>query len=134
VETPELPEREFTLTRPEYANVGVDGRQWCPIGSKVKRAAVQAKTCYVSPNSLYAVNPCTEEFARAMIERNIERPLILLELPERPAIEAPPSCCPAFPNCSCAADSAALQEDMRATDDDEDDEDDDDEISDAAPF
>ena len=120
VETPELPEREFVLTRPEYADVSANGRQWCPIGSKVKRAAVQAKSCLVSPNSIYAVNPCTEEFARAMIERNIERPLILLELPAQPALPAAPSCCPDFPNCNCAEISAALQKDMRATDDDDD--------------
>jgi hypothetical protein len=76
VDTPELPEREFTLTRPEYGNGG-----WIPAGTKVKRAAIPARSCLVAPGSLYAMNPCSEEVARTAIERNIERPLIVLELP-----------------------------------------------------
>lgn len=90
VDTPELPEREFTLTRPEHAdNTATDTRQWCPIGTKVKRPAVPARSCLVAPGSLYAINPCAEEAARAAIEHAIERPLILLELPVRPLLESP---------------------------------------------
>lgn len=89
VDIPELPEREFVLTRPEYASISENGRQWCPAGTKVKRPAVAARSCLVAPGSLYAMNPCSEEAARTAIERNIERPLIVLELPAQAAIAAP---------------------------------------------
>jgi len=89
VDTPELPERAFVLTRPEYASISDKGRQWCPQGTKVKRAAVPARSCLVAPGSLYAMNPCTEEAARTAIEQNMDRPLILIELPPRPALAAP---------------------------------------------
>jgi hypothetical protein len=85
VDVPELPEREFVLTRPEYASK--DGaRQWCPEGTKVKRMASPARSCLVAPSSLYAINPCSEEAARTAIERGIERPLIILELPQEKAL------------------------------------------------
>lgn len=86
VDVPELPEREFILTRPEYANnsESSDLRQWCPEGTKVKRSASPARSCLVSPNSLYALNPCSEVAARTAIERAIERSLIILELPKKP--------------------------------------------------
>lgn len=80
VDTPGLDEREFTLNRPEYARTE-NGQQWCPVGTKVKRPAVQPRSCLVAPSSLYAINPCSEEAARTAIERNIERPLIAIELP-----------------------------------------------------
>jgi hypothetical protein len=85
VDTPELPEREFVLTRPETASK--DGvRQWCPEGTKVKRAASPARSCLVAPSSLYAINPCSEEAARTALERSVERPLIILELPPEKAL------------------------------------------------
>lgn len=43
VDTPELPEREFILKQPAYANVSQDTRRWCPEGTKVKRAAVRPR-------------------------------------------------------------------------------------------
>ena len=86
VDTPELPEREFTLTSPEYAEVGGGVRSWCPVGTKVKRAASPARSCLVAPSSLYAMNPCTEEAARAAIERSFVRPLILVEMPPKTAL------------------------------------------------
>lgn len=85
VDTPELPEREFTLTSPEYAEVD-GGRSWCPAGTKVKRAASPARSCLVAPSSLYAMNPCTEEAARMAIERSFARPLILVEMPLKTAL------------------------------------------------
>jgi len=82
VDTPELPEREFVLTAPEYAEDVVAGQQrWCPVGTRVKRAASPARSCLVAPGSLYALNPCTEEAARTAIERNYVRPLVALEVP-----------------------------------------------------
>jgi hypothetical protein len=78
VDSPEFEEREFELDRPQYI-----GGRMVPIGSKVKRQAIPAKSCLVGPGSIYALNPCTEETARKAIERSIDRPLILLSVPER---------------------------------------------------
>ena len=95
VDVPELPEREFVLRAPEYANTSPDSRSWCPAGTKVKRTASPARSCLVAPASLYALNPCSPEAARTAIERNIARPLIVLELPVRALESAPPqfACC-----------------------------------------
>lgn len=86
VDTPELPEREYTLESPEYAWHNGPGRRWCPAGTKVKRESCPARSCLVAPSSLYAINPCTEQAAMALIERNRSRPLIALELPEQAAL------------------------------------------------
>jgi hypothetical protein len=90
VDTPEMPEREFILERPGYANhEGVE--KWCPIGTKVKRRAIPGRSCLVAPGSLYAINPCTEEAARRAIERGLSRPLIALELPPEPQTRTLPA-------------------------------------------
>ena len=86
VDSPELPEREYTLEAPEYARLNGAGERWCPTGTKVKREASPARSCLVAPSSLYAINPCTEQAAMALIERNRSRPLIALELPEQAAL------------------------------------------------
>ncbi len=86
VDTPELPEREYTLTAPEYAETEPGIRQWCAAGTKVKRPATPARSCLVAPGSLYAMNPCSEEAARAAIEHSTARPLIALDIPPRPAL------------------------------------------------
>ncbi len=84
VDTPELPEREFVLTKPEYACIGADEvREWCPAGTKVRREALPARSCLVAPAALYALNPCSEIAAREAIELSAERPLILVERPKR---------------------------------------------------
>lgn len=85
VDTPELPEREYTLTKPEYTDKG-----YSPIGSKVKRQGVSARSCLIAPGSLYALNPCTEEAAIAAIDRSMTRRLILVELPAGALLEAAP--------------------------------------------
>lgn len=90
VDTPELPEREFVLEKPEYADANGEGTRWCPIGTKVKRPATPARSCLVAPSSLYAINPCTEQAAMVLIERGTSRPLILLELPEQAALPPAP--------------------------------------------
>lgn len=76
VDVPELPEREYELERPEY----VDGR-WCGKGSKVKSKGVAARSRLVAPAALYALNPCTEEAARKVLEQR-ERSLILVDFKE----------------------------------------------------
>lgn len=76
VDTPELAEREYLLTAPEYVE-----SQWTPEGAKVKRPACPARSRLISPGSLYAINPCSEETARQAIEKTSSRPLILIETP-----------------------------------------------------
>lgn len=90
VDTPELPEREYTLETPEYARHNGAGERWCPAGTKVKRESSPARSCLVAPSSLYAINPCTEQAAMALIERGRSRPLIALELPEQSALPPAP--------------------------------------------
>ena len=81
VDSPELPERDYILKRPEWG-VGDEGKEtYCPEGAKVRRPAVPAKSCLVGPGSIYAITPCTEAMARAAIEGLIRRPVILLQLP-----------------------------------------------------
>jgi hypothetical protein len=77
VDVPDLPEREFILTRPQWN----DGDR-LNIGTKVRRAAVAGRSRLLGVGSLYAVNPCTEEAARVAIEEGVARPLIVLELPK----------------------------------------------------
>jgi hypothetical protein len=84
VDTPELPEREYVLTKPEFTDSG-----YSPAGSKVKRSGMPARSCLVAPGSLYALNPCTQEAAIAAIDRSMTRRLILVELPAGALIEPP---------------------------------------------
>lgn len=89
-DTPELPEREYTLEAPEFAVDGDKGTRWAPIGAKVKRPASPAKSRLIGPGAIYAITPCTEATARAALERVIRRELILLEMPDKTKLlEAP---------------------------------------------
>ena len=81
-DTPELPEREYTLESPEYASENGAGTRWCPVGTKVRRPASPAKSRLIGPGAIYAITPCNEDTARRAIESVIRRPLILLELPK----------------------------------------------------
>jgi hypothetical protein len=88
VDTPELPEREYVLTRPGYTSTTDDPgcREWTNAGAKVKRLASGASSQLLGPGSIYRLIPCTEDVAREAIEELIPRPLILLE----PAPKAQP--------------------------------------------
>jgi hypothetical protein len=77
VDVPELPEREWVLTSPEWSSNGM-----IPVGATVKRAAVQGRTRYVSPGALYAMNPCSEDAARKAIDASIHRAILVVSLPE----------------------------------------------------
>ena len=81
VDSPEFEEREWELTKPQWVTTdrGVD--RMAPIGSKVKRVGIPAKSCLIGPASVYALNPCTEEMARKAIEEGVHRPIKLLEIP-----------------------------------------------------
>lgn len=83
IDTPELPEREYTLERPEYA-----GGTYFEVGSKVKREGRPGRSRLVSPAAIYAINPCTEETVIAALDRNTHRPLILIEAPKKKELPA----------------------------------------------
>lgn len=86
VDTPELPEREYALTRPQYCTpdpTDLSLREWTPAGAKVKRLAAGASSQLLGPGSIYRLIPCTEQAARKAIEELISPPLILLELPPK---------------------------------------------------
>ena len=91
VDAPEIPERETELKRPEYLSDPATGRTTlCPKGTKVRRGAIPAKTRLVAPGAIYALNPCTEEMAKAAIEDAVPRPILALELPKESAPQALP--------------------------------------------
>lgn len=75
VDSPELPEREVTLTQGRYIN-----STYVPFGSKVKMPAEPGYSKLVGPGAIYAINPCTEETVRQFIEANRKLPLIPLEI------------------------------------------------------
>lgn len=89
VDVPELPERETVLDRPEWVQREPGGEtEYTPVGSKVKRAAVPARSRLIGPGAIYAINPCTEEAARLVVDGMDRSPLILLESPKSAALPA----------------------------------------------
>lgn len=94
IDQPAFEEREYTLPQPTYTNLQMDPagnlhetKIW-PAGTKVKRGAMPAASTLVGSASIYRITPCTEEAARAAIERQVPRPLILIEAPAPKAIAA----------------------------------------------
>jgi hypothetical protein len=83
VDTPERAEREYTLEKPQY---GEDPETLCskylPVGTKVKRPAAPAHSRLVSPGSIFAINPCSEQVAIRQLESDEPRPLIMVEMPK----------------------------------------------------
>jgi hypothetical protein len=77
VDTPELPEREYILTEPEYC-----GGSWTPAGSTVRRMARPGVTALIGAGSIYRILPCTEAAAMKAIEQEGRAPLQLISLPE----------------------------------------------------
>lgn len=84
IDTPALPEREFILESPEYAQEGDCEalRRWCPAGTKVKRIAREGVTVLVGSGSIYRIIPCTEAAALRAIDQTTRARLMLLALPE----------------------------------------------------
>jgi len=83
VDTPELPEREYELARPEWA-----GDTYCQAGTKVQRPAEPGVTVLIGAASIYRIVPCTEEAARKAIEANRRTELKLVSLPPQMALAA----------------------------------------------
>jgi hypothetical protein len=84
IDVPELPEREWVLERPQRG----DNYELLPVGTKVKREAVPCRSRLVGPGAVYDMTPCTEEVAKLAIERGLARPLIVVEMPEKPLLAA----------------------------------------------
>ncbi len=78
VDTPRLPERDYTLEQPQYIN-----HQWMEKGAKVRKTEAAARTRLLGPGSIYALNPCTEEAAMLAIERLSGREIVILEVPKK---------------------------------------------------
>src|ERR1700687_5789696 len=66
LDVPELPEREWTIERPEWSSDGM-----IPAGSTVKKEAIAGRTRLINPSAVYALNPCNEEAARKAIENGL---------------------------------------------------------------
>lgn len=83
VDVPELAEREYALTKPQY----IDGGGFCAAGTVVRREARSARTRLVSPGAVYALNPCDEQAAMAVIEELHPRSMAVVSLPDAKQIE-----------------------------------------------
>ncbi|MFN7996996.1 MAG: hypothetical protein U0Q18_25505 [Bryobacteraceae bacterium] len=81
IDTPELPEREWALEKPEWLN-----GEMCPAGTKVKRPAEPGHSVLVGSASIYRITPCTEVLAREVIERSRRAALQILDRPAPPAL------------------------------------------------
>lgn len=76
IDSPELPEREFILEEPAYA----DGK-WTRQGAVVKRGAVEGISVLVGAASIYRIIPCTESAAIKAIENGVRSELKLISAP-----------------------------------------------------
>lgn len=83
VDQPEIAEREYTLTSPEY----VEGR-YQPAGSVVKRPTKPGCTVLIGAGSIYRMLPCTQEAAILAIETTHRAELMLISVPIRNILEA----------------------------------------------
>jgi hypothetical protein len=81
IDVPALPERERVLRFDEYLEHAV-----LRAGSTVSESPVQGYTKLIGAGSIYAITPCTEEAARASIDKITSRKLSLVSLPAVPAI------------------------------------------------
>ena len=86
IDQPSFPEREYSLERAQWI-----GDTLCPVGSVVRREALPGKTAFVGPSAVFRLTPCTEETARAAIERILPAPIKILSIPLLVQIPAGPA-------------------------------------------
>src|SRR6185437_1718292 len=84
VDVPEIPARRETIDRPRWI-----GDKLCPIGTVVEGEAIQGRTRYLGPGSIYAMNPATEEAVRAAVANGVQRTIKVISIPEGMALPAP---------------------------------------------
>lgn len=83
VDTPELPEREWVLEKPEWGERGM-----IPAGTKVKRPGVAGVSVLIGAGSIYRIVPCSEAAALRAIDNERRAALRVVELPEGLALAA----------------------------------------------
>lgn len=81
VDSPGLPERDYTTTRPQWI-----GDVHTQAGTVVRREATPGKTAYVGPQAVFRLTPCTKEVAEAAIDEMIPAPRRILSMPDRKAL------------------------------------------------
>jgi len=82
IDIPELPEREVTMRRPGYVPGENGATEWAPAGTIVKKRAVQSRSRLVGPGAIYGINPCTEELAREVVDRE-SNIIALVSMPKK---------------------------------------------------
>jgi len=75
IEVPPLPEREETLARPGWIE-----NDFCDVGTKISRGAVEGRTRFVGPSAIYALNPCSKDAAFQALESMVQREIKIVEL------------------------------------------------------
>lgn len=118
IDTPDLPEREYTLEEPAYVTTGDENARtsrWIQAGAKVARPASPGVSVLVGAASIYRILPCTEAAAMKAIENGQRPELKLISVPEGMALPAPesdnpdesdemcPDCGLSEDRCSCEA-------------------------------
>lgn len=83
VDTPDLPEREWTLESPDWLTGCM-----LPAGTKVKRAARPGVSVLIGAGSIYRIVPCTESAALRAVETSQRAELQVVELPPDRALAA----------------------------------------------
>lgn len=105
LDTPELPERDFELSRPEWRTINGKYAEW-PAGTKVQRPASPARTELLGMGSIFRMHPCTKEVVEAAIEELYPRPLMLLSMPEK--VQLPEHRMAIDPVCGSEVDPAEV--------------------------
>jgi len=83
VDTPELPEREWVLEKPEWGERGM-----IPAGTKVKREGSPGVSVLIGAGSIYRIVPCSEAAALRAIENERRAGLRPVEVPGGLALAA----------------------------------------------
>jgi hypothetical protein len=76
VDVPEIPARQETADRPRWIN-----NKLCPVGTIVEAEAIPGRTRYIGPSAVYAMNPASEEAARAAASKMVERDITIIHMP-----------------------------------------------------
>lgn len=80
IDIPALPERGVPITTPQYVDTDT-GCKFAPVGTIVRKAAIEGRSRLVGPGAIYSLNPCTEEVVRQLIDEE-SRAIALVSLPE----------------------------------------------------
>jgi hypothetical protein len=79
VDVPELPERDVTITRPEWVDTP-EYSGYAYAGSVLRREAVPGFTKMVGPGAVYSMNPCSEVMVRDFLDKDRPRRVVPVTL------------------------------------------------------